>query len=115
MTSKDFRKIILGMKDTIETSHMNHPDFRVNGRIFATLKHDELSGMVALTPEQQREFIDENPKAFSPEAGAWGRNGCTKVLLSFVDEDALGRAATLARQNAVNKGPSKSVRKRKPR
>jgi hypothetical protein len=46
MNAKDFRKIIKGLKETVESSHMNHPDFRVNGKIFATLKHDELTGMV---------------------------------------------------------------------
>jgi len=103
MNSKGFRKLALGLKDTVESSHMDHPDFRVGGKIFATLKHGQLTGMVVLTPEQQREFIEEDPETFSTEAGAWGRAGCTKVLLESADEDSLGRALTLARQNILNK------------
>ena len=113
MNAKAFRKIVLGLKDAAESSHMNHPDFRVSGKIFATLKHDELTGMVALTPEQQQEFISEDPKTFSPEAGAWGRMGCTKVLLATANEDTLGRALTLARQNVIEKLKKPATRKQR--
>ncbi|HEY2384689.1 MAG TPA: MmcQ/YjbR family DNA-binding protein [Terriglobia bacterium] len=89
---------------------MNHPDFRVKGKIFATLKHDHQSGMVKLTAQQQQEFVRENPLAFSPENGAWGRMGCTKVDLASVDEDALGRALTLAWQNLRSKDAKKPRR-----
>ena len=86
---------------------MNHPDFRVNGRIFATLKHDLKAGMVVLTPEHQQQFVQERPDAFELESGAWGRQGCTRVHLSSVDEETLGQAMTLAWQNVVRKGPSR--------
>ncbi|MBZ5538500.1 MAG: MmcQ/YjbR family DNA-binding protein [Acidobacteriia bacterium] len=100
MTSaKDFRRIALGMKDTIESAHMGHPDFRVNGRIFATLHPDQHSGMVKLTPDQQQTFLREHPAAFMPENGAWGRQGCTRVRMNSVDEETLGEAITLAWQN----------------
>jgi hypothetical protein len=98
-TPTDFRRIALGLKDTSEGMHMRHPDFRAQGRIFATLHGDGVHGMVKLTPEQQQEFIQENPAAFAPESGAWGRQGCTRVRLDSVDEDTLGRAITVARQN----------------
>src|SRR5262245_41966267 len=110
MKAKEFRRIVLGLKDAVESAHMNHPDFRVDGKIFATLKHGELEGMIKLTPEQQQEFIEEDPKTFSPEAGAWGRAGCTKVLLATAEEDTVGRALTLARQNILNKAPGKRRR-----
>ena len=117
MNAKDFRRIVQGMRDTIESSHMNHPDFRVNGKIFATLKHDEKTGMVKLTPDQQQEFIAEDPKTFSLEAGAWGRMGCTRVVLATANEDTLGSALTQARQNIVDamKKPAKRKRRKKPR
>jgi YjbR protein len=99
MTNKGFRKIALGMAGAIEGVHMGHPDFRANGKIFATLHAGNKSGMVKLTPEQQRTFILANPDGFSPESGAWGRAGCTRVQLDAVDEDALGDAMTLAWQN----------------
>jgi hypothetical protein len=102
-SAKDFRRIALGMQDTIESAHMGHPDFRVNGRIFATLHPDHQSGMVKLTPDQQQNFVRENPAAFKPENGAWGRQGCTSVRLDSVDEETLGEALTLAWQNSARK------------
>jgi hypothetical protein len=99
MTEKGFRRIALGMTGAIESSHMGHPDFRVNGRIFATLHHDRKYGMVALTPEQQQSFVQDHPRAFSPENGAWGLQGATRVRLDAVDEEALGEAMTLAWRN----------------
>ena len=110
MTESGFRRIALGMKDAVESAHMDHPDFRVNGRIFATLHHDRKWGMVKLTPEQQQAFVRDLPAAFKPENGAWGRQGCTAVQLAMVDEDTLGEALTLAWRNVAEK----AVRRRSP-
>jgi len=113
LSAKDFRRIALGMKDAVESAHMGHPDFRVNGRIFATLHSDLQAGMVKLTPDQQQKFVEENPAVFVPENGAWGRQGCTSVRLDSVDEDKLGEALTLAWQNIADKGKAgRSARKR---
>jgi hypothetical protein len=93
---------------------MGHPDFRVDNRIFATLHADNKFGMVALTPEQQQGLIAEHPDTFTPESGAWGRAGCTRVHLASVQEEVLGDALTLAWQNAVHKNNAKrSTRKRR--
>jgi YjbR len=100
-SAREFRRIALAMSDAVESAHMGHPDFRVNGRIFATLHPDHRSGMVKFTPDQQQSFVRENPGAFTPENGAWGRQGCTRVPLDSVDEDKLGEALTLAWQNIV--------------
>ena len=89
------------MKDAAEGAHMGHPDFRVNGKIFATLHPDLKSGMVKLTPAQQEIFIGDHPALFAPESGAWGRQGCTRVRLDAADEDTVGEAMTLAWQNVV--------------
>jgi hypothetical protein len=94
-----FRRLALGMPGAAEGAHMGHPDFRVNGRIFATLHGDGRFGMVKLTPDQQRLFIQNSPGVFAPESGAWGRQGCTRVTLEAVDEEALGEAMTLAWRN----------------
>lgn len=107
-----FRRIALAMQDAVEGAHMDHPDFRVNNRIFASLHTQDQFGMVKLTPGQQQELIRQHPAAFSPEAGAWGRAGCTRVTLSAVDEDALGEAMTLAWQNLA-KGEGKPAKSRK--
>ena len=99
MDSEDFRRIALGMRDAIESAHMGHPDFRADGKIFATLHLDLRWGMVKLTPDQQKEFVRKHPAVFKAEAGAWGRQGCTAVRLEAVDEETLGEALTLARRN----------------
>jgi YjbR protein len=101
MKVDDFRRIALSLEGASESAHMGHPDFRVNGRIFATIHHDHKSGMVKLTPEQQQHFVTENPEIFVPENGAWGRAGSTKVMFRAADEDILGEALTLAWQNSV--------------
>jgi len=108
MKPQDFRKIALRMQDAIEGEHMAHPDFRVNGRIFATLHPDGKQGMVQVTPDQQRDFIRQQPTTFTPAGGAWGRQGCTMVQLSAVDEETLGEAMTLAWQVAVAAAKVKS-------
>jgi hypothetical protein len=92
---------------------MDHPDFRINNRIFATLHHDRVFGMVTLTPEQQDQFTRAHPDAFTPESGAWGRAGCTKVRLASVDEETLGEALTLAWKHMADKGATvKRTRRR---
>jgi hypothetical protein len=108
LNAADFRRIVLGMRDAIEGAHMGHADFRVNGRIFASLSGDETRGMVVLTPDQQQRFVEEHPSGFEPESGAWGRSGCTRVHLDRVDEEILGEAATLAWQNSIARGPARA-------
>jgi hypothetical protein len=111
LTPDQFRALALAMEGAVESAHMGHPDFRANGRIFATLHPGNESGMVKLTPEQQREFLGEGSGAFVPSSGAWGRQGCTDVKLAAVDEDTLGQALTLAWQNT--KKQTVAGRKRK--
>src|SRR6266513_1736706 len=83
MTIDQFRKMALESPKAVEQSHMNHPDFRVAGKIFASLGvPDEDWGMVKLTREQQRAFIEKAPKIFKPSSGAWGRQGYTNIYLA---------------------------------
>src|SRR3982751_5038650 len=91
-----FRRIALGMDGVVEGAHMGHPDFRANGKIFATLHPDLQTGMVKLTPEQQAAFVREHPSAFAPENGTWGRQGCTAVRIAAAQDEQLGEAITLA-------------------
>ncbi len=115
MTLDEFRRLALKMEGAIEGAHMGHPDFRANGRIFATLYPDGQRGMVQLKPEQQADFIRADAASFAPASGAWGRQGSTTVLLAIVDEDALGEAMTLAWQNTVKAvAQTKSRRAAKP-
>ena len=113
MTPDEFRRIAVSMNGAVEGAHMGHPDFRSNGKIFATLYPDGEHGMVKLTPEQQQEFMSTDDEVFAPASGAWGRQGCTTVRLALVDEDKLGEAMTLALQNTVKvavDGKSKTKR-----
>jgi hypothetical protein len=96
------------MEGAIESSHMGHPDFRVNNRIFATLHHADRFGMVKLTPVEQATFIRAHASMFEPESGAWGLQGCTRVHIDTADEDIVGEAMTLAWRGVVAKGPAKS-------
>lgn len=99
-TANDFRRMALALTGAAEGEHMNHPDFRANGRIFATLQPDNARGMVKLTLEQQHRVVHEDPDTFEPASGAWGRQGCTMVRLAAVDEDTLGQALTEAWENS---------------
>jgi len=105
----------LAMEGAVEMAHMGHPDFRVNGRIFATIHTGEKTGMVKLTPEQQQRFVRDHPDAFTPVAGAWGRGGSTIVRFDSVDEDTLGEAMTLAWQNEVNRPDARRSKSRRPK
>jgi len=92
-SADDFRRIALAFPGAEESAHMAHPDFRVGGKIFATLgAPSEEYGMVALLPEQQELAIEAAPDAFKPAAGAWGRGGSTLVDLAAVSDEWLERA-----------------------
>ena len=99
VTTAAFRRMALALTDTVEGAHMNHPDFRRGGRIFATIHPDSKSGTLKLTLEQQGRMVEDFGGAFEPAKGAWGRQGFTNVRFSAVDEDILGEALTLAWQN----------------
>jgi hypothetical protein len=101
VTANQFRKLALGLEGVVEAEHMNHPDFRVGGKIFATLAPGLKNGMVSLSPEEQARFIEEAPKMFEPVAGAWGRGGATAVILAAADPEIVGEALTLAWQRRI--------------
>ena len=108
MTPDRFRRIALGFEGVRESAHHGHPDFRVGGRIFATLGYpDRKFGMLNLTPQQQRTWVREHPDGFVPVKGKWGEQGSTTVRLDAVDQETLGEALTLAWQNTVNKGTAR--------
>jgi hypothetical protein len=97
MTASEFRKIALSLPEVEENAHMDHPDFRVGGKIFATLGYpDKGSGMVKLFPDQQAALVRAEPKVFAPAAGAWGRKGSTCVNLKNAKAASLRKAMTAA-------------------
>src|SRR5881396_2856920 len=109
MTNDEFRKMALEIPTAVERSHMNHPDFRVAGKIFASLGIPNKEwGMVKLTPEQQRAFIEKAPKVFKPCSGAWGRQGYTNVYLAAAKTNMVRDALDAAAKNVGPRAKTKS-------
>lgn len=115
MKVADFRRIALSLKGAEESSHMGSPDFRVGGRIFATLASQKLGyGNLKLTPEIQAEFVAEQPDVFLPVRGGWGKMGMTHVRLANANEDVLTGALKAAwKLRAEANRPKKAAAKKK--
>lgn len=104
VTANDFRRLALALPETEEHAHMDHPDFRVAGKIFATLGYPAKGwGMVKLTPEQQHYFSKDHPGVFVPAKGAWGRRGATSVHLRAVSKTTLQKPVSTAWRNTAPK------------
>lgn len=115
MTIADFRRIALSLEGAEESAHMGSPDFRVGGRIFATLAAQAQGyGNLMLSPEVQAEFVAEAPDIFVPVAGGWGRRGITHVRLSQANEDLLRGALERAWRMRREKNASAGKRAPKP-
>jgi len=113
VNASDFRRLALSLPGATEGSHMGAADFRVGGRIFATLASQKQGyGNLMLTPEQQADFVAEQPGVFVPIAGGWGRNGATHVRLAAANEDLLAGALRTAWTLRVEK--NKKVGKKRP-
>src|SRR5207245_7511626 len=98
MTPNDFRRIALSFPETEERAHMDHPDFRVAGKIFATLGYPEDGwGMVKLTPIEQEMFVKAQPTAFNACTGVWGRSVATSGRQKSARTTHLRRAQEAAR------------------
>ncbi len=123
-----FRRLALQLSGAVESSHMNHPDFRLNNRIFATLSAQEKGcGVLKLTLDQQTAFIADQPNIFSAVQGGWGRMGMTYIHLNQADEPIMAGALKTAYNNlqenirekqsqkkSPKKSPTKSARKATP-
>jgi hypothetical protein len=103
MTAAQFRRLALSLPEAVEAAHMRHPDFRVGGKIFATLGPDEKWGMVKLTADEQASLISTEPEVFHPASGAWGRRGCTIVRLRKAKALTVRHALLAAWRNTAPK------------
>lgn len=109
MTSADFRKAALRIPGAIESAHGGHPDFRIDGKVFASLGNpDDSCGMVKLTPDEQLARVQDFPKLFSPCVGAWGKRGYTTIHLASATKDLVIPALEDAAKNIAS-----SAKKRK--
>jgi hypothetical protein len=117
MNAADFRRIALSLEGAEEGSHMGTADFRVGGRIFATLASQKQGyGNLMLTPEQQADFVGELPEVFLPIPGGWGRMGMTHIRLAKATADVLTGALRTAWKLRIEKNTkSKKKKKRAPR
>ena len=115
MNAKDFRRIALSLPGAEEGSHMGAVDFRVGGRIFATLASQKQGyGNLMLSPEQQAEFVEELPGVFVPIPGGWGRMGATHIRLAAANEDLLAGALRTAWRLRIEKN-AKAGKKKRPK
>jgi hypothetical protein len=104
MNADEFREIALSLPEAVEAAHIDHPDFRVRGKIFATLGWpDESWGVVKLTPDQQGEIIARDPDMFEPVNGGWGRRGDTHVVLARATKTAARKVLGMAWCNVAPK------------
>jgi hypothetical protein len=104
MTPDQFRRLALSLPETSEVGHMGHPDFRVGGKIFATLGYpDNGWGMVKLTPLEQMLFVQAEPDVFQPVKGTWGKRGATTVRLRTAKKSAVRKALVAAWRNTAPK------------
>lgn len=116
-----FRRLACELPGAVESAHMGNPDFRVDGRIFATLSGQSRGrGVLKLTPEQQTEFAAELPEIFEPVQGGWGRMGMTYIVLDHAEEDTMRGALATAYRNVAGKKAvatrnSRATKKTKPR
>ena len=103
MTANELRGLALALPEAVESSHMDHPDFRVRGKIFATLGPGEAWGMVKLNAEQQAQFVGTAPDVFQPIPGGWGERGATRVNLEAASERPVRDALVMAWRNTAPK------------
>jgi hypothetical protein len=115
MNASDFRRIALSLEGAEEGAHMGAADFRVGGRIFATLASvSQGYGNLMLTPKQQTEFVAERPDLFLPVAGGWGKSGATHVRLASANEDVLAGSLQTAWKLRIEKNEDTGRKGRAP-
>jgi hypothetical protein len=122
MDASDFRRIALSFAGAEEGSHMGAVDFRVGGRIFATLASVKKGfGNLILSPQQQAEFVADLPEIFLPVHGGWGRMGATHLRLAEASEDVMAGALRVAwrlrveRNSGEKKSKARMKKERTPR
>ncbi len=104
MTAAEFRRLALSFPETAESAHMDHPDFRVGGKVFATLGYPSGGwAMVKLMPDEQQDFVRTEPEVFVTVEGGWGRRGATNVRLKAVKKASLRKALEAAWRNTAPK------------
>lgn len=103
MTADELRRLALSFPESVEGSHFETADFRVAGKIFATLRASDERAVVKLTPDQQRLFLETAPTMFQPVKGSWGEKGWTQVLLDKADAETVRHVMATAWKSVAPK------------
>lgn len=103
MTADDFRALALSFPESAEGRHFETADFRVAGKIFATLRASDGRAVLKLTPDQQRLFLETSPPLFQPVKGSWGEKGWTQVRLEQTDNEIVRHVMATAWRNVAPK------------
>jgi hypothetical protein len=101
VSGEDVRRLTLALPETAEKAHMGKPDFRVRGKIFATLPPGNDVVVVKLSPDHQAALVEAAPASLEAVPGAWGRQGWTRVRLATIDEEGLQGLLTSAWHTAA--------------
>jgi hypothetical protein len=116
MTPDEFRKLALRLPETVERQHQGHPDFRVGGKVFATLGWPDTAwGMVKLPIEEQKTRVATQSEVFEPAPVAWGQRGSTKIRLAAAEIDLIEQALRVAWANVAEKSHAKPRRRKEKR
>jgi hypothetical protein len=106
MTLEEFAKMALSFPESIQASHFNTTDFRVNGRIFATLRPEKQCGVLLLARGDQALLRETSGEMFEPVPGSWGEKGSTFVILDHADPEMVRHAMAMAWKKAAPKSIS---------
>ena len=103
MTPEDFRRLALNLTEAVELAHMGTPDFRVRGKIFATVSEGKAVATLKLQREQQEMVCAAEPALFSPVPGRWGESGWTHLQLDHADPTTVRSVLGMAWRNVAPK------------
>ena len=103
MTPEEFRRLALDLPEAVELAHMGTPDFRVRGKIFASLSAGKAVATLKLQRGQQEMVCAAEPDLFSPVAGYWGESGWTELRLGQADVATAQSALAMAWRNIAPK------------
>lgn len=103
MRQEEFRALALAFPEAVESSHFDTADFRVRGKIFATLREADGRAVLKLSPDEQQLLMETSPGLFEPVKGSWGQKGWTRIDLDRADADTARHAMGIAWRSVAPK------------
>jgi len=105
------REMVARLADAQEGAHHGHPDFRVRGKIFATLSEREDRVALRLTHIEARALVERSPDMYRLVADR-EPIGWVSALLAEADEAEIGDLLEEAWQLRASEAPAR--RRRSP-